>query len=205
MEWRQLALRGKTVELRPLEVEDVEPLAAAAAESRDSYRFTPVPDGVADAHFYVERALEAMATGDRLALAIVWDRTAVGSSSFIGMQPWPWPAGSPRQRSGRPDAVEIGATWLASSAQRTRCNSEAKLLMLSHAFDVWEVYAVRFRTDERNERSRRSIEQLGAKLDGVLRADFSGPGERPRNSASYSIVASEWPLAREGLRARLRR
>ena len=194
MEWRQLALRGKTVELRPLEVEDAEPLAAAAAESRDSYRFTPVPDGVADAHFYVERALEAMATGDRLALAILWDRTVVGSSSFIGMQPWPQRTrcNSEASRGSEPGRANLDGIWptgtLPWAARRP-----------------WEVYAVRFRTDERNERSRRSIEQLGAKLDGVLRADFSGPGERPRNSASYSIVASEWPLAREGLRARLRR
>ncbi len=201
--WEDFSLSGDTVGLRPLEPGDAAALAQAAAESRDNYEFATVPDGVDRARFYIERSLQARAAGSRLPLAIVWEDRVVGSSSFIGMQPWLWPEGSPRQRAGDPDSVEIGATWLAASAQRTRCNTEAKLLMLSHAFDAWDVYAVRFRTDARNEHSRRAIERLGAQLEGVLRADYPGQDGRPRDSASYSILASEWPELRARLQARL--
>ena len=202
--WEQFSLTGESVELRPLVLDDAEALAEAARESRDTFTFTPVPDGVEDARFYIERTHQAQAAGTRLPLAIAWNGRAVGSSSFLSMTPWLWPAGSPLQRTAEPDSVEIGATWLAASAQRTRCNTEAKLLMLSHAFEVWDVYSVRFRTDARNERSRRAIERLGAQLEGVLRSDYPGNDARPRNSASYSILAAEWPGVRERLEARLR-
>ena len=82
--------------------------------------------------------------------------------------------GNPRQRRDLPDAVEIGATWLAASARRTAVNTEAKLLLLRHAFEVWDVHRVRFKTDVRNARSRASIERLGAVFEGVLRADRPG-------------------------------
>ena len=103
--------------------------------------------------------------------------------------------------SGRtgPDALEIGATWLSDLAQRTRCNTEAKYLMLTHAFDVWEVHRVALKTDERNTRSRRAIERLGAKLDGVRRADMPGQDGSVRSSAYYSIVRAEWPAVRATL------
>ena len=97
------------------------------------------------------------------------------------------------QRTEHPDAVEIGSTWLAASAQRTRCNTEAKYLLLSHAFDVWRVHRVSLKTDERNTKSRRAIERLGALFDGVRRADMPGQDGSVRNSAYYSIVPGEWP------------
>jgi len=78
----------------------------------------------------------------------------VGGTSYLDLQQWRWPPGSPLQRTDRPDALEIGATWLSASAQRTRCNTEAKYLMLSHAFDV---HRVALKTDERNSRSRQAI------------------------------------------------
>jgi RimJ/RimL family protein N-acetyltransferase len=123
----------------------------------------------------------------------------VGSTSFIEPRVWDWPPGSALQRSDRPDVVEIGSTWLAASAQRTRCNTEAKLLMLAHAFERWQVHAVSFKTDERNARSRRAIERLGARFDGVRRADMPGADGTVRNSAHYSIVAAEWPAVRARL------
>ena len=83
--------------------------------------------------------------------------------------------------------------WLAASAQRTRCNTEAKYLLLSHAFDVWRVHRVSLKTDERNTKSRRAIERLGAVFDGVRRADMPGQDGSVRNSAYYSIVPGEWP------------
>ncbi len=201
--WSEFELVGETVRLRPLVHGDIDALVAAGTESREHYGYTIVPDGTQPARAYVDHARRMTESGARLVLATIWNDRIVGSTSFIGMEPWPWPARSPLQREGRPDSVEIGATWLAASAQRTRCNTEAKFLMLTHAFDVWDVHAVRFRTDERNERSRRGIERLGATLEGVIRADYPAQDGRPRNSASYSIVKDEWPAVAERLRQRL--
>jgi RimJ/RimL family protein N-acetyltransferase len=198
-----LVLRGSTVTLRPLSLDDAGALAAAAAESREQYAFTRVPDGVEDARRYIEGALADRATRGRLAFATLWQERVVGSTSYLGAERWRWPAGSPLQRSDRPDVVEIGATWLAASAQRTRCNTEAKLLMLAHAFDVWQVHRVSLKTDARNATSRRAIERLGALFEGVRRADMPGADGSVRDSAYYSIVRAEWPPVRTRLEAAL--
>ena len=99
-----------------------------------------------------------------------------------------------------PDAVEIGGTWLTSTAQRTGVNTEAKLLMLTHAFETWQVQRVDLKTDARNDRSRRAIERIGGRLDGVMRhwQPSLVPGEegRARDSAMYSILPEEWPDVR---------
>jgi RimJ/RimL family protein N-acetyltransferase len=192
MVWPDFELVGETVRLRPLVRGDVDGLVAAGAESREHFQFTTVPAGRDEALAYVEHAERMMMSGARLVLATIWNDRLVGSTSFIGMPSWQWPEGSPLQRVDRPDSIEIGATWLAASAQRTRCNTESKTLMLTHAFDVWHVHAVRLRTDERNARSRRGIERLGAVLEGVIRADVPAQDARPRNSASYSITRDEW-------------
>jgi N-acetyltransferase len=199
----QLVLSGATVTLRPLSIADAAALAAAAAESRQQYTYTRVPDGVAEAEAYITAALRDRDAGHRLPLVTLWNDRVVGCTSYLDMQQWRWPAGSPLQRSDRPDAVEIGATWLSDSAQRTRCNTEAKYLMLSHAFDVWQVHRVALKTDERNARSRRAIERLGARLDGVRRADMPGQDGSVRNSAYYSIVRAEWPAVRAQLESAL--
>ena len=194
-----LVLRGPTVTLRPLAAADAIALAAAASESREQYEFTRVPKDVEDARRYIEVALADRVTGRRLPFAILWHGRVVGSTSYLDLQHWRWPAGSPLQRSDRPDAVEIGATWLAASAQRTRCNTEAKALLLCHAFDVWGVHRVSLKTDARNEKSRRAIERLGALFEGVRRADMPGQDGTVRNSAYYSIVRTEWPDLRKKL------
>jgi RimJ/RimL family protein N-acetyltransferase len=99
--------------------------------------------------------------------------------------------------------AEIGGTWLAPRVQRTPVNTEAKLLMLAHAFEVWRVRRVSLKTDARNERSRRAIERLGARFDGVLRAHMPAADGGLRDSAFYSILDAEWPAVRETLRSRL--
>ena len=104
-----------------------------------------------------------------------------------------------------PTVVEIGSTWYAASAQRTALNAEVKLLLLSHAFDVWEVLRVTLKTDARNERSRAAIERLGARHEGIRRAHTIASDGTVRDTAYYSIVAAEWPAVREGLRRRLGR
>ena len=100
--------------------------------------------------------------------------------------------------------AEIGHTWLAASAQRTGINTEAKFLMLRHAFEVWEVHVVRLRSDQRNARSRSAIERLGARFEGVRRADRPGADGTVRDSAFYSISVAEWPAVRDHLGALLR-
>ena len=185
--------------MRLLSLADAGALAEAAAESREHFTYTRVPDGVEEAKSYIAAALRERESGHRMPFVTLWHGRVVGCTSYLDLQQWRWPSGSPLQRTDRPDAVEIGATWLSASAQRTPCNTEAKYLMLTHAFDVWQVHRVALKTDERNARSRRAIERLGAQLDGVRRADMPGQDGSVRSSAYYSIVRAEWPAVRAKL------
>jgi RimJ/RimL family protein N-acetyltransferase len=99
--------------------------------------------------------------------------------------------------------LEIGSTWYAKSAQRSPINTEAKLLLLSHAFESLDCIAVEFRTNWHNRQSRAAIERLGAKLDGVLRSHMLGRHGELRDTCVYSITAAEWPTAKLGLRHKL--
>jgi RimJ/RimL family protein N-acetyltransferase len=198
-------LQGVEVLLRPMSIADAEAFAAAAAESREHYHFNPVPDGLDDARRYIERAFRQRDDGRRMPFTVVWRNRVVGSTSYSEFQPWEWPAASLMQRLNQPDAVEVGYTWLAASAQLTRCNTEAKWLLFTHAFDGWNVYRVCLRTDERNARSRRAIERLGARFEGIRRADMPGQDGTVRNSAFYSIVRDEWPEVQKRLRGLLAR
>ena len=121
------------------------------------------------------------------------------------MTRWNWPAAHERYARTAPDVCEIGYSWLAASAIRTPANTEAKLLMLTHAFEVWEVFGVSLHTDLRNARSRAAIERIGGKLDGILRAHRLAADLTPRNSCRYSITAAEWPQVRHRLAERLSR
>jgi RimJ/RimL family protein N-acetyltransferase len=116
---------------------------------------------------------------------------------------WDWD-GTGATDANESDAVEIGSTWLAASAQRTGVNTEMKLLMLAHAFDVLGVRRVTLKTDARNRRSRDNIERVGATFEGVLRAHMPAMDGGIRDSAWYSILDSEWPAVRGRLTARLR-
>jgi RimJ/RimL family protein N-acetyltransferase len=123
---------------------------------------------------------------------------------FMNIETWTWPGERARQVPAVPfEAAEIGSTWLAASAQRTAVNTEAKLLMLTHAFDVWRLRRVNLKTDARNARSRTAIERLGARLDGVLRAHMPAFGGGVRDTALYTILASEWPSVRAALVAKM--
>ena len=200
-----LELRGVEAVLRPSAMDDAKALAAAASESREHYRFNPVPNGFEEARRSIERALRQRDAGQRLPFTILWRDRVVGTTSYSDFHPWEWPAGCAMQRTDRPDVVEVGYTWLAASAQRTRCNTEAKYLLFAHAFEVWEVHRVSLRTDERNVRSRRAIERLGAQFEGIRRADMPGQDGTVRNSVFYSIVRAEWPVVRERLQGFLSR
>jgi RimJ/RimL family protein N-acetyltransferase len=204
MDLGPITLQAPHLTLRPLALDDAAALASAAAESRDNYDYIPVPNGVAAAQAYVESALRQKAAGERYPFAILWQGRVVGTTSYYDYAPWRWPERSPMQRSDRPDALEIGYTWLAASAQRTPCNTTAKLLLLTHAFETWQVHRVSLRTDVRNARSQRAIERLGAKFEGILRADKPALDDTVRDSARYSIVRAEWAEVRAGLERRLR-
>jgi N-acetyltransferase len=99
--------------------------------------------------------------------------------------------------------LEIGSTWYGATWQRTRVNTEAKLLMLTHAFEVLHCVRVQLTTDVLNERSQRAIERLGAVREGVVRHERIMPDGRKRNSVRYSIIDDEWPQVRSALQARL--
>ncbi|MDQ3107682.1 MAG: GNAT family N-acetyltransferase [Actinomycetota bacterium] len=201
------ALTGDVVRLEPLELRHLDGLTAAAAEERRTYHWTFVPDGRDAMAAYVELALQGRADDLFTPFATVRldDERVVGSTRFL-TERWDWSGSDPtRQRANTPDVVEIGWTWLAASAQRTAVNTEAKLLMLTHAFETWRVHRVCLRTDRRNERSRSAIERLGARLDGVIRAERPGSDGSVRDTAHYSITADEWPAVRAELSRRLGR
>jgi N-acetyltransferase len=197
----QPTLSGDFVELEPLRAEHIDDLVAAATDDRASFAFTTVPEDRASMTAYVEGLLGERAGGTGLPYVQrrLADDRVVGCTRFMGLQRW--------SGRGAPDEVEIGGTWLAPSAQRSAANTEAKLLLLGHAFDTWNVHRVELCTDARNTRSRAAIERLGATFEGVLRSHrFSHvAGERgmPRDSAVFSIIAHEWPDVRARLRQRL--
>jgi RimJ/RimL family protein N-acetyltransferase len=128
------------------------------------------------------------------------DATVVGCTRFMELRFW---RGRPE-----PDEVEIGGTWLAASAQRTLVNTEAKLLLLRHAFDTWGAWRVQLCTDARNDRSRTAIERIGATFEGVLRnhrpTNRAGlPPSSPRDTAVFAITDADWPTVRARLEERL--
>jgi RimJ/RimL family protein N-acetyltransferase len=155
---------------------------------------------------YIETALADWDAARALPFATV-DRArgrVVGATRFGNVEFWAWPPGNPNQRGEDvPDVVEIGWTWLAADAQRTAINTEAKYLMLTHAFERWRVHRVSLQTDARNARSRAAIERIGARLDGVLRAQRPASDGTVRDSAYYTILDREWPAVRARLEARL--
>jgi RimJ/RimL family protein N-acetyltransferase len=172
-----------------------------------------VPHDLASARGYVERALAEQAAGRAVPFAVVRvdDGRIVGSTRFLELDYWQgplvWPpmsgvpVGDPV--TAVPDAAEIGNTWLAPYAQGTGINTEAKLLMLRHAFDTWGLRRVSFRADARNVRSRAAIERLGATSEGVRRAHSRGLDGVVRSTAFYSILDEEWPAVRSLVELRL--
>jgi RimJ/RimL family protein N-acetyltransferase len=206
LEW--ITLKGTHVRLEPLTTSHATALAAAANSGpRDTYAFTWVPENEAAAATYIDEALKLHAQGKVLPLATVdvASGQVVGSTRYLNVEFWAWPSGNPLQRGEDvPDVVEIGATWLAPAAQRTPINTEAKLLMLTHAFEVWRVHRVSLMTDARNMRSRNAILRLGAKFDGVIRAARVAVDGLIRDTAAFSILEAEWPAVKAGLQAKLR-
>ncbi len=189
-----VSLVGKHVRLEPLDHRHVDGLVAASAGDSELYQWSPVPQSKVEATSYVDTALAWRDAGTAVPFAIVrlGDGVVIGSTRFFDLERWAWPQGHPRHGCIL-DACEIGYTWLARSAIRTAANTEAKLLMLTHAFETWRLLRVCLHTDVRNQRSRAAIERIGGKFEGVLRSHRMAADYTARDSARYSMVAAEWP------------
>jgi N-acetyltransferase len=195
MNLEPITLNGTLARLEPLRVDHVPALLEAASVQRDTYGLTLVPDSLEKMQAYVQTALDGFSKNAMLPFATVdaQSNRIVGSTRFLNIEFWPWASGAVLERKdGTPDVAEIGSTWLAQDAQRSGINTEAKLLMLEFAFNVWKVRCVRLKTDARNEQSRNAILRLGANFDGILRAHMPASDGAVRDSAYYSILASEW-------------
>ncbi|MBI2428168.1 MAG: GNAT family N-acetyltransferase [Ignavibacteriales bacterium] len=181
MEIRPVVLQGKQVRLEPLTLDHVNALCSVAFDE-DLWRIgLTTLRTKEDVVRYVENALDLQQKGTALPFATLPLSTnkAVGSTRF----------GNIDIANRR---VEIGWTWLGKQWQRTGLNTEAKFLMLRHAFEVWKCIRVEFKTDVLNEQSRRAIVRLGAKEEGILRKHAISSGGRIRDSVYYSILDDEW-------------
>lgn len=204
-----LVLQGSHVRLEPLASTHLDGLQAIIEGPRETFGLTPVPRTRPELEAYVATALDDQRRSLALPFATVDARSGrvLGTTRFGNIEFWSVPPGSTVavRPAGVPYAVEIGWTWLAPDVQRTAVNTEAKRLMLAHAFERWEVHRVTLKTDARNVRSRNAIERIGCALDGVIRAHSPAADGGPRDAAIYSMLAHEWPDARARLDARLAR
>jgi RimJ/RimL family protein N-acetyltransferase len=187
-------LTGELVRLEPLAAEHSDDLVAAASDGRLwNLWYTSVPTSEAMSDDVARRLAERDA-GTALPFTVrrVDTGAVIGTTNYLNIEPE-----GPR--------LEIGGTWNARSAQRTGTNSESKLLLLGHAFEQLGCIAVEFRTHWHNQQSRTAIAALGAKQDGVLRNHRRLPDGSLRDTVVFSVLDTEWPAVRAGLRARLAR
>ena len=180
-------LRGAHVRLRPLETGDGPQVLDAVRDGELWTLFYTLAPGPETIDQWVAAALADQAAGRTLPF-VVEDRQGkvIGSTRFLRL--------NPRHRR-----AEIGHTFYSASSQRTPVNTECKLLLLGHAFEALGCECVQFRTDWFNHRSRRAIERLGAKQDGVLRNHTIMPDGRVRDTIVYSVIRNEWPGVRQQL------
>lgn len=195
-----ITLTGRHVRLEPLAHDHVDELVAAASIDRSTYDLTWVPDGREAMIGYVER----LQLDREQALVLPFAQRRLDTGAVVGCTRYL----DIRWERGRrePDEIEIGGTWLAASAQRTFVNTEAKYLLLSHAFEQYRVWRVAICTDARNEQSRRAIERIGATFEGVLRHHrlaYDSVDPTPRDSAMYAITDTDWPVVKAGLEQRI--
>ena len=183
-----VTLDGDFARLEPLSRDHCADLIEATKDGelwRLWYTTAPSPDGM---EAEIERRLELREAGSMLPFSVIDLVTGApaGMTTYMNID-----AANRR--------TEIGSTWYRKSVQRTAINTECKLLLLSHAFETLECIAVEFRTHFFNQQSRRAIERLGAKLDGILRSHMRLKDGSLRDTCVYSIIASEWPSVRSNL------
>ncbi len=183
-----VTLKGRSVELVPLSMDHRDALILAAQDGelwKLWYTSVPAPEAM---QAEIERRLGLLASGSMLPFTVINPATGhiVGMTTYMHVD-----ATNCR--------VEIGSTWYAQRVQRTALNTEAKLLLLAHAFESFGCIAVEFRTHFLNQQSRRAIERLGAKLDGILRSHAVTANGALRDTCVYSIIAAEWLAVRAHL------
>jgi len=189
MSWFQPAtLRSSLVTLAPLDHRHHEELIEAVKDGelfKLWYTGAPAPETMG---LQIERRLSQQAAGTALPFAVIDNATgkAAGMTNYLNVD-------AVNRR------VEVGGTWYRRSVQRTSFNTQAKLLLLEHAFETLNCIAVEFRTHFFNHQSRRAIERLGAKLDGILRCHELAANGTLRDTCVYSIIASEWPTVKAHL------
>ncbi len=189
-----VTLEGSTVRLEPIRREHAEIFWEIAKDSLDDI-FQWIPYRVKtreDFQHLVEKIFEEQERGDSVAFATVerGSGQVIGSTRFMNID-----------RANR--RVEIGSTWIIPARQRTAVNTEAKYLMLRHAFEVWNCFRVELKTDALNQRSRNAILRIGAKEEGTLRRHVLTWTGRVRDSVYFSILDSEWPSVKTTLEQRL--
>lgn len=192
MDIRPITLRGEFIRLEPLSIDaHLADLQRNGAESSIFTWFSQDVSSPDEMREFVETALKAQEDGTALPFATVANDsgTAVGSTRFGNIVP-------------EHRRVEIGWTWLTPEYQRTRANTEAKYLMLSHAFDEWECARVELKTDARNQRSRTAIKRIGASEEGTLRKHMQ-THQGTRDTVYYSVIEDEWPTVKEELETKL--
>jgi N-acetyltransferase len=183
-----IVLEGKHVRLEPLSLDHFDALSEVAFDP-EIWRWTSErAESVEELRAYVDRALAAQQSGSALPFATVARSIGkpIGSTRFANVD----------LLSGR---LEIGWTWLARDWQRTALNTEAKYLMMKHAFETLGVRRVEFKTDVLNERSRAAIRRLGAREEGILRKHGVTMSGRIRDTVYYSVIDDEWPAVRRRL------
>ena len=201
MEISPVTLEGQRVQLEPLSPAHEEALIAAASDGElwnSTVTIVPSPATMAA---YIEAALHGQSEGDELPFVII----RKGGASVPPVKATDQVVGTTRFYDIRPAErrVAVGYTWLSQSAQRTAVNTEAKFLLLTHAFEVWRCNRVELITDVLNQQSRIAILRLGAKQEGILRRHLIMPNGRIRDSVVFSIITEEWPEVKARLVAKL--
>jgi RimJ/RimL family protein N-acetyltransferase len=189
-----ITLEGRHVLLSPLTLAHAEALVAAASVGelwKTTFTIIPDSNGIES---YLEAALTGYALGKELPFVIINKSSGevVGTTRFYDIS-------VPDRKAA------IGYTWLSRAAQRTATNTEAKLLLLTHAFEIWKCVRVELITDVLNEQSRAAILRLGARQEGILRKHLILHSGRARDSVVFSIIDSEWAQVKAGLTAKLQR
>jgi N-acetyltransferase len=192
MPWPEpVSLRGPHAQLKPLSQEHCDGLTEAVKDGelwKLWYTFIPKAE---DMHKEIDRRLGLQAAGSMLPFTVIdADGKIAGMTTYMNVD-------APNRR------VEIGSTWYAKRVQRSALNTQCKLLLLTHAFEKLDCIAVEFRTHFFNYQSRRGIERLGAKLDGILRNHQIASNGTLRDTVVYSIIASEWPTVKAHLNYQL--
>jgi len=193
MKVEPVTLRGRRVRLEPLSIDHVESLCRVGLEP-DLWRWIPTPVSTAEEmHAYVASALEEQRRGVSLPFAIVeqGSNLVIGSTRYANIEP------ADRR-------IEIGWTWLTSTHQRTGANTEAKFLLLTHAFEALGAIRVEFKTDALNQVSRTAILRLGSVEEGTFRKHRITASGRIRDTVYFSIIDTEWPEIKARLARLLR-